>query len=79
MIDAVFNSQKSEAIADLLHAWTTGYSLRVSPDICAERLVCLHNLVSFSPRLRLLVILSAELTGYEGFERAGCQRGLLDC
>ena len=80
MVDAVFNSQKSEAIADLLHAWTTGYSLRIPPDTCAERLVCLHNLVSSSPRLRLLVMLSAELTGYEGFERAGVERfiGLLN-
>ena len=76
MADAVFESQKSEAIADLLHAWTTSsitpaYTLL---DTCAERLVCLHNLVPFSSRLRRLVIRSVELIGYKGFEGVGVER-----
>ena len=80
MVDAVFNSQKSEAIADLLHAWTMGYSLHVPPGTCTERLICLQNSVQFSPRLRLLVIRSVELIGYGGFEGVGVERlvGLLD-
>ena len=73
MVDVVFGSQNSEAIADLLHAWTIGHSLSISLDTCTERLVCLDDLVPFSPRLRRLVIRSVELIGYGGFERVGVE------
>jgi len=83
LVGIVFNSQKSEAIADLLNAWTMGYSLdpvNTSLGICAEDLISLHNLVPFSSRLRRLVIRSIELVGYKGFEEAGIERfiGLLN-
>ena len=71
MVDVVFGSQKSEAIADLLHAWNIGDSPYISLGACTERLVCLHNLVSFSPRLRELVIHSVGVISYGGFERLG--------
>jgi len=74
MADIVFQSQNGDAIADLLHSWTIGYSLHVPPDTCAERLVRLHNLVPFSSRLRGLVIRSVELAGYEGFKGVGIER-----
>jgi len=73
MVDIVFESQNGNAIADLLHSWTICYSLHM-PDTCVERLVCLHNCVPFSSRLRRLVIRSVELVGYEGFERVGTER-----
>jgi len=80
MADVVFKSQKSEAIADLLHAWTIGHPLSISLGACTERLACLYSLVPFSPRLRRLVIRSVELIGYGGFERVGVERfvGLLN-
>jgi len=81
MVDVIFKTQKSEAIADLLHAWTTS----VTPahrllGTCTEHLVGLHNIVPFSSRLRRLVIRSVELIGYKGFEGVGVERftGLLD-
>jgi len=80
MVDAVFGSQKSEAIADLLHARIVCLSPCRSSGILAERLVCLHNLVPFSPRLRRLVIRSVGLIGYGKFEEVGVERfvGLLN-
>jgi len=84
LADVVFKSQKSEAIADLLHAWTTrDYSLQPAHTLlgtCTGHLVSLHNFVPFSPRLRQLVIRSVELIGYEGFEGVGVERfiGLLN-
>ena len=80
MVDIVFESQNGDAIADLLHSWTVGYSLHIPSDTRVERLVCLHNLVPFSSRLRRLVILSVELVGYEGFAGVGMERfvGLLN-
>ena len=72
LVDVVFESRKSEAIADLLHAWTL--SRRFSGpedmliDICTGHLVGLHNLVAFSPRLRKVVIRFVAIVGYEKFE-----------
>ena len=78
LVDVVFKSQKSEAIADFLHAWTMGYSSPESAGemvgCCTGRLVGLHNLGPFSPRLRRLVIRSVEIVGYNGFEGAGVER-----
>jgi len=68
MVDVAFKSQKSEVIADLLHAWTLGYSLYIPLGTCTEYLVCLHDLVPFSSRLRRLVTRSVELISREGFE-----------
>ena len=78
--DVVFGTQNSESIADLLHAWNIGRSPYISLGTCTERLVCLHDLVPFSPRLRQLLIRSVELIGYGEFERVGVARlvGLLD-
>ena len=80
MVDIVFESQNGDAIADLLHSWTIGRSLHIPSDTCVERLVCLHNLVPFSSRLRRLVIRSVQLVDYEGFEGVGMERfvGLLN-
>jgi len=74
MVDVVFGSQNSEAIADLIHAWNIGYSPYISLGTCTERLVCLHNLVPFSPRLREFVIHSVDTIGYGGFEKVGVAR-----
>ena len=78
LVDVVFKSQESEAIADLLLAFTTrDYSLELahaSLSICTGHLVSLHNLVPFSSRLRQLVIRSVEVIGYKGFEGAGVER-----
>ena len=72
LVDVVFESQESEVIADLLHAWTAESKSHEQAHtllgFCAGHLVSLHNLVSFSPRLRRLVIRSVELIGYKGFE-----------
>ena len=78
LVDVVFKSQNSEAIADFLQAWTTGYDLPEPAGemvgICTGHLAELHNLVPFSPRLRRLVIRFAERAGYKGFEGAGVQK-----
>ena len=74
MADAVFGSQKIEAIADLLHARIVCRPVCSPSGILVERLVCLHNLVPFSPRLRRLVIRSVELIGYGNFEGVGVER-----
>ena len=84
LIDIVFKSpQESEAIADLLHAWTTksfSHEAYESLGSCAGHLVGLHNPAQFSPRLRRLVIRSVGLIGYKRFEEVGVERfiGLLN-
>jgi len=84
LADIVFKSQESEAVADLLCAWTSetkypkpAYALL---DPCAGHLVDLHNLVPFSPRLRRFAIYSIGFIGYKKFEEVGVERftGLLD-
>ena len=78
LVDVVFKSQNSEAIADFLHAWTTNSDLPEPAGemvgICAGHLVALHNLVPFSPRLRRLIIRFAGRAGYKGFEGAGVEK-----
>ena len=75
LAEIVFRSRKSEAIADLLQAWTTEDILSHYADdmlgICTGHLIKLDNLVPFSPRLRRLVIRFVEIVGYQGFEGAG--------
>ena len=78
LVDVVFKSQKSEAIADLLRAWTLK---RHSPklvntpvDICTGLLASFRNLAPFSPRLRQLVIRTIEIAGHRGFEGAGVEK-----
>ena len=73
----VFRSGDGEAIADLLHAWTSGSSSHAPPSslkMCAEYLVSLHNLQPFSPRLRWHIITAVGLIGYQPFEQAGMER-----
>ena len=77
LADVVFKSQESEAIADLLHAWTAESGSRGPAHallgFCTGHLIGLHNLVPFSPRLRRLIIRSVELIGYEGFKGVGVE------
>lgn len=74
MANIIFESGDNEAIADLLHAWTSdrnvgGDELLVT---CVEHLVRLRP--EASPlRLRRLVIRSVEHIGYRGFERVGVE------
>ena len=66
MADVVFRSQESEAIADLLHAWTTSTTpAHTLLNTCTKHLLALHNLMPFSSRLRRLAMRSFELIGYE--------------
>jgi len=78
LVDVVFKGQESEAIADLLHAWTARNNFQGPSHellgFCAGHIIGLHNLVSFSPRLRRLVIRSVELIGCKGFEEVGVER-----
>ena len=78
LVDIIFKSQKGDAIADLLHAWTLGRHFSgpagALVDVCTEHFVGLHNLVPFSPRLRRLVIRFIERVGYKAFEGAGAER-----
>jgi len=78
LADVVFESGDSEAIADLLHAWTLDGQYyrptRTLLGICTGHLVDLHNRVPFSSRLRRLVIRSVEVIGYKGFEGVGVER-----
>jgi hypothetical protein len=78
LVDVVFKSQKSEAVADLLQALTTGFRLPEElGELVGNRigdLVNLHNLVPFSPRLRQLVIRFIGIAGYRRFEGAGVER-----
>ena len=78
LVDAVFKSLNSEAIADFLQALTAIYSLPEKANemvsICTGHLVGLYNLVPFSPRLRQLVIRFIEVVGYKGFEGVGVEK-----
>ena len=78
LVDAVFKSRKSEAVADLLHAWTMEYDLpKPAGDmvgICTGQLINLHNSVPFSPRLRRLVIRFIGVAYYRRFEGAGVEK-----
>ena len=85
LADAVFKSDRCETIADLLCALNT--PSRDEPavksfGICKQYIADLHNCLTapFSPRLRRLVMRSAVLIGYKGFEEAGIERfvGLLN-
>ena len=81
LVDIVFKSRRSEAIADLLCAFTI-YDLSHRPayalfHTCAGHLVSLHDLVPFSSRLRRLIICSIKLTGYKRFEEVGV-RGFIE-
>ena len=83
MVDIIFQSGESEAIADLLCAWTSvslSHGPHPSLKICAEYLVGLSHLQPFSPKLHQLVIRSIQLIGYQGFNQIGVEGfvGLLD-
>ena len=78
LVDVDFKSQKTEAIADLIHAWTLGRHfprpLRSLVDISTGPLVGLHDLVPFSPRLRRLVIRFVEVVGYQRLKSVGVEK-----
>ena len=84
LADIVFESADDEAIADLLHAWTSTSDSHEPPPwlkTCARHLVDLRSssprhlidLWSYSPRLRRLVIRSVGLIGYGEFEQVGVE------
>jgi hypothetical protein len=77
--EIVFGSKKSEAIEDLLQAWTMGdingvCQVSALPGFCMGYIVGLHHLVPFSPRLRELVVRSVEIVGYKGFAEGGTEK-----
>jgi hypothetical protein len=78
MVDTIFKSQKTKAIADLLYVWIAGGSYKAPThallSLCIEHIMGLHDLIPSSPRLRSLVVRSIELMGYAGFERVGTER-----
>ena len=78
LADVVSKSRKSEAIADLLHAWTAGgqsYGSALLPlSDCAGHIIGLDSLIPFSSRMRRLVIRSVEVIGYQGFEEVEVER-----
>ena len=78
LADVVFKSKNPEAIADLLHAWTSRSSYHEPAhtllSICAGHFVDIHSVVPFSSRLRRLAIRSVELIGWEGFEKLEVER-----
>ena len=75
LVEVVFKRKESEAIADLLQAWTMRGIADNQGDallgICAGHLVDLHSLTPLSPRLRRLVIRSIGFIRYKGFEEVG--------
>jgi len=72
----IFSSGDSEAIADLLCAWTSSsYSHMPYPQlkICAEHLIGLHHHYPFSSRLQLHIIYAIGLIRYQEFEQVGVE------
>ena len=83
MVDIVFQSGESEAVADLLCAWTaysTFHDSHPSLKTCAEYLIGLSNCQPFSPRLQQVIIWSMEVIGYQEFQQVQVEGlvGLLD-
>ena len=76
MVEIVFQSGESEAIADLLCAWTSSsisHNPHPSLKICAEYLVGLSHLKPFSSRLCQIIIRSIDQIGPQGFEQVGVE------
>ena len=76
MVEIVFQSQESDTIADFLCAWTSrsnSHGPHQSLEMCAGHLINLHHLQPFSPRLRIFLIHSIGLIGYQGFEQVGVE------
>jgi hypothetical protein len=86
MAEVIFESGNDEAIANLLHAWTSQSLFDQSCSFLTEcgsyvaGLHILHILQPFSLRLRRLIIRSIELIGYQGFGGVGIKdfAGFLD-
>jgi len=73
LANLVFRSQDDEAIADLLHAWTSTSSSHTYLVTCAQYLVTLHHKKAFSPRLRQLIIRAISLIGFHQFGKVGVE------
>ena len=79
MVDIVFGATwDSEAIADLLYAWTSfskGHKMYMAPGTCAGQLIHDHliNLLPSSQRLRQLVIHTVGFIGFEEFKQVGVE------
>ena len=76
MVDIVFQSGESEAIADLLCSWTSRSALHnphPSLKTCAQYLVGLSHLQPFSPRLQQAIITSIGLIDHKEFEQVGME------
>jgi len=83
MVDIVFQSGESEAIADLVCAWTSrsgAHEPHPSLKRCAEYFARLSHLPPISPRLLQAMTKTIELIGFQEFEQAGVEglTGLLD-
>jgi len=77
IVDIVFHSGESEAIADLLCAWTSSsYFHNPHPSLktCAEYLVGLSHLQPFPPRLQQAIMKSIEFIGLQPFAMVGLER-----
>jgi len=76
LLGIVFEDGDTEAVGDLLYAWTSksiSHGPYTSLAVCAGHLISLHHLQPFPSRLRQLVIHSIELIGYQGFEQVGVE------
>ena len=76
LANIVFRSKNSEAIADLLHAWTSRSSSHkpyTSFNICTKHLTSLHHLHPLSSRLQQLIIYAISVIGYQEFEQVGIE------
>ena len=72
----IFESGDSEAIADLLYAWTSrsnSHESYASLKICMQYLVGLHHLYPFSPRLHYLIAHTIVIIGYQEFKQVGVE------
>jgi len=76
MANIVFRSGDSEAIADLLHAWTSHSNFHgphPQLKICAEYLTGLHHIHPSSPRLQSHTIDAIRLIGHQRFGQVGVE------
>ena len=76
IVDIIFGTGDAEAITDLLHACTLGYTHDWPHTLlqkCAKHLTSLRSLQPFSPRLKKLVIRAITFLGYQGFKQVGVE------
>ena len=72
LADIIFKSENGDAIADLLHAWTsrsTSHVACTSLNICVEHLIGLYYLYPLSSRLHNLIVHAIQLISYEAIKQ----------